>query len=118
MTKRGKIGNRRYRADIEQHDGTETDDHGNPTYTTNGDWDTLVEGWPCEILTVSGDESTSGGQATASTTHVLYGSFSGGSQIEPDMRLNVDGVFYNVIAAYDPDGDRREIKVEAKRDIT
>ena len=117
MSRRNKIGQRRYRATLERHDATETSDHGNPTYSEIQDWDIVLTGWPCEITTTGGEENTNGGTISGITTHVLYGAFAGGNLIEPKMRLEVDGVYYSVVAAYDPDGMRREIKVEARREI-
>ena len=115
MTRRERIGSRRYRATATQHDGTQ-DAAGNPTYTTAGDWDTVVTAWPCEILTTTGSEMIRGRQVTAGTTHVMFGDYHYGSTITPDMRVTVGGVVYDVVAAYDPDGDRRELRVEAKRE--
>ena len=114
--RRERTGSRRYRADVQQHDAT-VDGHGSPTFTTAGDWDTVVTGWPCEILTTTGGETIRGRQVSATTTHVLYGQFAGGSSITPEMRLVVNGVNYSVVSAYDPDGMRRKIRVEAKRQI-
>ena len=116
--RRDRIGARRHRATVTQHNGATTDEHGHPTYTTPGDWDTVVSGWPCELLTTGGTETSTGRQTSAYTTHVFHGAYSGGSSIEPDMKLTVDGVEYAVTAVYDPTGDRREIKVEATREIT
>jgi len=113
--KRHKVGKRRHRATVEKHNGNR-DEHGQPTYRTAGDWDTVVASWPCEILTTGGAEVNTGRTAAQYTTHVFHGSHSGGSSIDPDMRLNVDGVYYSVIAAYDPDGDRREWWVDARRE--
>lgn len=117
MSRKERIGPRRYRADVTQHDGT-VDGHGQPTYTTSGDWDTVVSAWPCELLTTTGGETLRGVQVSAQTTHVFKGDHvAGGSSIAPDMRLTVDGVVYSVVAAYDRDGMRRETWVEAKRQL-
>ena len=115
--KRGRIGRRRNRATVTQHPGTEVDEHGQPTYTEPGDYDTIVSNWPVEIITTGGSEVLQGRQITAATTHVIFGGFEGGSSITSDMKITIDGAEYDVIAAYDPDGDRKEIRVEAKRNL-
>lgn len=107
---------RRYRATITQHDGTQ-DGHGNPTYTTAGDWDTVVSGLPCELLTVSGGEVLRGKQVASQTTHVLFGEFQSAGTITTDMRVTVENVIYSIVAAYDMDGDRREMRIECKREV-
>ena len=115
MSKRNRIGSRRHKANIEQHDGT-IDVYGNPTFTVAGDWDIVIPNWPCEVTTTGANEVSQDGVTI--TTHIIWGSYVGGSQITPNMRLNVDGTTYDVIAAYDPDGDRREIKIESRRRVT
>ena len=115
MTRRDRIGARRHRATFTQHNGTQ-DDHGQPTYTTPGDWDTVVQSWPCEVLTVSGGERIRGRQVAGETTHVLFGEYYGGKDATDNMRVTVDGVTYDVVTAYDPAGDHREWRVEAKRE--
>ena len=109
------IGRRRYRATIKQHDGT-VDSHGGPSYTTAGDWDTVVSSWPCEILTVSGNEKLAGRQLDATTTHVFKGDYHAVSTVVPTMRAECNGVVYGIVAVYDPDGLRREMQIEAKVD--
>lgn len=108
-----KIGRRRHRADILRHDGT-IDADGVPDYTTPGTWDTFITAWPCEILTSSNGEPLRGRQVTSETTHVFYGQFAGGNTITTDMRVQVEGVTYEVIASIDPYADRRMWWVEAK----
>ena len=114
--KRNNIGARRHRAKVERHKGQTVDEDGNPTYTEPGDYETIVAAWPCEILTTGGSEQVGGRQVSASTTHMIYGTFAGGSLIEADMRLDVSNIFYSVTASYDSDGDRREWTVEAARE--
>lgn len=117
MPRRGKIGNRRHRADIKQHNGKKDDHgHGAPSYTTPGDWDTVHAAWPCEILTTSGGESLRGKQVAAQTTHVFFGEYHGASSTTADMELEVDGVRYAVVWAGDWEGDRREMRVETRRE--
>mgnify|MGYP000743035200 CR=1 FL=1 len=110
---RNRAGQRRHRLDAKQHDGT-LDGHGDPTYTVPGDWDTVVTGWPCEMLTVSAGERVRGRQVTDQTTVVFFGEFQGGSTITPDMRVEVNSVTYEVVTAFDPENTRREYRVEAK----
>lgn len=115
MNRRQRIGNRRHSLDAKQHDGT-TDSLGTPTYHVAGDWDTVTSGWPVEMLVVSGGETLRGRQVTAQTTHVFYGEYYGGKDIEADMKVVVENVEYDVVTAYDPWGDRQEFRVEAKRE--
>lgn len=113
MPKRFRAGSRRHQADFEQHDGT-IGTHGNPTYKTSGDWDTIVSAWPCELLTTKGGESLRGRQVTADTTHVLFGEYQGATSVTTDMRAVIDGTTYDVVSVYDPDGDGREMRVELR----
>lgn len=115
---RQRIGNRRHAARIEKHDGTQESDHGHPSYTTPGDWDTVVESWPCEVLTTSGGELIRGRQVQAETTHVLFGEYFGADNVTAEMRAVVGGITYSIVAAYDPDGDSREMRIEARREVS
>lgn len=110
-----RAGAARHRADFQQHDGTQ-DGHGTPTYTTAGDWDTVVSAWPCELLTTNGAESLRGQQLQPTTTHVLLGEYHGAKTVTPDMRAVIDSVTYAVVASFDPMGNSREIRIELKRD--
>ena len=115
---RGRAGNRRYRLTAQTHDTTQ-DAHGNPTYPTTGDWDTeaTVTNWPVEMLTVGAGEKIRGRQVTSETTHVFLGEYYGGKDIDSKMRVYVGSdtsVTYDVVAAFDPDNQRREFRVEAK----
>ncbi len=112
---RQRIGSRRHVASAKQHNQTQ-DEHGNPTYSTDDDWSTIVEGWPCELLTTRGGEVIRGRQVSESTTHVLFGEYFGGKDITADMVVTVDAVDYAVVTGFDPDGDKREFRVEVKRE--
>lgn len=113
---RGAIGRRRHRATFLQHDGTQ-DGHGNPTYTTAGDWDTLIASWPCELLTTTGGEVLRGKQVSAQTTHVLFGEYQGSSGITTSMKVTINNVEYGIVAVYDMDGDSKETRVECRREV-
>jgi len=115
--RREKIGVRQHRATVSQHDGT-VDTHGNPTYSTSGDWDVVVTDWPVEMLAVNGGESLRGRQVTDATTHVLYGEYHGGSSIIPEMKCVINSVIYQVVSVLDMDGMSRELRVEVKRETT
>lgn len=114
--RRRRIGKRRYNARFEEHDGS-LDSHGSPTYTEPGDWDTVIESWPCELLTTTGGEKLNGRQVQATATAVFYGAYQYIADIKENMRVVVDDVTYYVVAAYDPEGDRRELRVECRLDI-
>ena len=111
-----RAGASRHRATFTRHDGTQ-DSHGNPTYTTPGDWDTVVQSWPCELLTTNGAESLRGQQVQPTTTHVLIGEYHGAKDVTPEMRAEVNGVIYGIVGAFDPHGNSREIRIELKRDV-
>lgn len=115
MKRRHAIGMRRWTATFQQHDGR-YDSHGQPTYGTAGDWDTFLSAWPCELMTVSGGETIRGRQVTATTTHVFYGEYFGAEGVTAQMRMIVDGQTYAIQSAYDPAGDRREMRIEARRE--
>ena len=110
---RQRIGARRHQADAYQHNGN-ADPHGMPTYTVPEDWDLVIQGWPVELITASGGESVRGRQVDAETTHVVFGEYYGGRTITPQMQLQIAGQTYAITAAYDPDGDNREFRVELK----
>ena len=109
----GKTGKRRYRANIEQHNGS-VDAHGQPL-TADSAWDAVVSDWPCEVLTKSAAEDSTGGGTIMA--YEIWGSYITESTIQPNMRMLIDGTTYEVVAAYDPDGRRRNLKVEAKREV-
>ena len=109
----GKTGKRRYRANIEKHNGT-VDIHGQPV-TTAAAWDTVVSSWPCEVLTISANEDSTGGGTIMG--YEIHGSYISGAPVAPNMRMIIDGETYDVVAAYDPEGRRRNLKIEAKREL-
>lgn len=122
MPPRRHHGSRRHRATAKQHNGT-VDAHGVPTYTTSNDWTEVVTQWPVEVRSVAGGEVLRGRQVSAETTHVMFGEFHGGKSITPDMKVEVydpatsSTITYGVIAAYDMDGDSRELRVELMREV-
>ena len=109
----GKTGKRRYRADVEKHNGT-VDAHGQPV-TSNTAWTAVISDWPCEVLTKSANEDSTGGGTIMN--YEIFGSYVTEATVAPNMRMIIDGVTYEVVAAYDPDGRRRTLKVEAKREV-
>lgn len=109
----GKTGKRRYFADIEKHNGT-VDIHGQPS-TASTAWTKVVSGWPCEVLTVSANEDSTGGGTIMG--YRIHGAYITSATIAPNMRMIIDGNTYEVVAAYDPDGRRRDLQVDAKREL-
>ena len=115
---RPTVGRWRHVATAQQHDLT-LDTHGQPTYPTAGDWNTVVA-WPCSLETVRGGEIIRGRQVAPQTTHLLTGEYYGGRIITPDMRVSIPDidnkpVIYQVIAAYDPDGEADRFIVELRK---
>ncbi len=121
MTRRERIGSRRHRAKFEQHDGG-VDEHGNPTYTSDNDWDAVVTSWPCELKAVTEGEQLRGKQVSADTTHVLFGEYGGARDVETDMRAVVTSTTtgltttYEIVSVLDLDGEGRELRIELKRE--
>ena len=113
--RRGRAGKRRHRASVIEHNGNQ-DDHGGYTFADPEDYQTIVTGYPVELITTGGDERVRGRQLIAETTHVMYGEYHGGKSITSEMKVKIEGVTYEVIAAYDPQGDKREMRVEMKRE--
>ena len=111
--RRGKIGNRRHRCTIKQHDGTQ-DEHGRPTIEIDQNYNIIVADWPVEFVTTGGDEVEVGTRLSAMTTHIIYGGYEGGKNITSDMVATIGSVSYDILAAYDSDGERREMRVELK----
>ena len=54
----------------------------------------------------------------AETTHVLFGEYFGADNVTAEMRAVVGGITYSIVAAYDPDGDSREMRIEARREVS
>ena len=106
---------RRWTADFEQHDGT-TDTEGIPTYDTAGDWDTVLSGWPCQLLSTQGGETLRGSQVTSETTDVLIGDYGGAESLTTDMRCVVNGKTYEIVSVRDIIGTRHEMRIELKRE--
>ena len=117
--RRERIGNRRHRATFKSHNGTE-DAAGHPTFSIEGDWVAVIEDWPCEMLSTSGEEELRGRQVNAHATHVLYGDFQSAIGVLPEMKCLVtvtttgEVVTKNVIVAMDRDNDGREMLVELR----
>ena len=116
MSRRRKIGYRRYTATAKQHNGKQ-DEAGQPTYGTESDWTPIVSGWPVELIGVTGGERIRGRQVAAEATHVIYGEYYGGQGITPEARCVVDGRTFNVVNVLDMDGDHRELRVELKAEL-
>lgn len=112
---RRHTGKRRHVARVEKHDGPGMyDEHGTPTFTDDGDWQVVIPDWYCELKAVRGGEVIRGRQVSDTTTHVMFGNYYPADKITPDMRVRIGNSIYNVVAAYDLDGDSREMRVETK----
>lgn len=116
MSRRNRIGLRRYSATFEQHNGNQ-DSSGNPTYPVAADWSPTVAGWPVEFAGTSGTETPRGGQVSAETTHLIFGEYYGGEGISPLQRCYVDGRQFGVVSVLDVDGDHMEKRVELQETI-
>ena len=100
---------------MSQHDGT-VDIHGEPTLSDPTDWRAVITDWPIEMLAVSGGESLRGRQVSDGTTHVLFGGYSGGRAITPEMQCVINGELYEIVSVLDVEGDRQELRVEVKKE--
>jgi hypothetical protein len=116
MTTKDFFKRRIYQARIERHNGNQ-DDLGSPTYTNALDWDAIITGWPCELLTTAGGESIRGRTVTANTTHVFTGDFwsTEAADIGPDCRVMIRGKTYSIVKVWQPDGLNSQMFIEAKQ---
>lgn len=105
-----------HRATFSVHNGNQ-DEHGNPTYPVDKDWERTAINWPCQLLTVAGGEGPRGRQVSASTTHILKGEYHGAAGVTPEMRCEISGAVFYVVNAIDRDGLRREMEVEVKQSV-
>jgi len=96
----GKLNNR-----IEIEHKTESRDSYGGVVNT---WATYKTVW-AEILTNSGKEFINAKQQHSSLTAVMTIRFTEG--VTTKMRVNRKGQYYNILAAFDPDFGRREIRL-------
>ena len=88
-------GRRNTKILIEQRTEGSVNTVGDPVYT----WATFATEWAF-ILTQSGKEFMDARQQFAELSHLITIRYTAG--ITTDMRINVDGVYYKIIAAFDP----------------
>jgi SPP1 family predicted phage head-tail adaptor len=101
----------RHFADIERNTPTTDDDTGQPLES----WAAVVEDVPCSVETVRGGEMRRGRQMAATTTLLVRMHFHQDDfTITPLDRIAVDGHTLGIVAAYDPDGMRRELHIECR----
>ena len=105
-----------YQASIQRHNGNQ-DALGASTYDNPADWDAIVSGWPCELLTTAGGESLRGRTVTASTTHVFTGDYwsTEAADVGPDCRVIIRGKTYSILKVWQPDGLNSQQFIEAKQ---
>ncbi len=103
---------------VEKHDGTIT--NGRPTYEVDADWDVIqnLRQVPVFYQGVTGGEVVRGVQVEATATALIRMLSSPRSrQIEPRMRIRLDGRKLNVISVIDREGRQRELFVQVKEDV-
>lgn len=108
-------GTRRTVITVEEHDGTIT--NGEPTYQTEGDWDSLKALFtvPASYQGVSGGEIIRGLQIEAGATGLIrIASTPRTRKIKPRMRIRIGDRTLNIISVIDKDGDQRELYVQVK----
>ena len=108
-----KIGDRNHVATIQRHNGTK-DDHGQPTYTTDEDWDTVVSAWFCELLGVKGGEMLRGRQVNAFASYVLYGNWNEVAEVLQSDRILINGQTLGILDVTDVTGRQMEMVIDAK----
>lgn len=69
-------------------------------------WSTYVKSW-AEIKTQSGKEFIQANEINSSVEKVLRIRYVAG--INPTMRVNNSGVYYNILSVFDPTNERREL---------
>ena len=109
-------GRRNHHVRFKKHVGT-VDELGQPTLPNEYDWQIVIPSWFASLRSASGGEPIRGRQVTAQTTHVLIGEYYGAKDATADMLALVDGIEYEVLAVYDPDGLNQEIRVELRRTV-
>lgn len=106
-----RAGNRRYQITVEEHDGTVR--NGEPQYEDEH-WRKLCQPY-ATYRGVSGGEVVRGRQIEADATgllEILYTPTT--KQINPQMRIRLEGRTLNIVSAIDPDGRKRELMVQVK----
>lgn len=71
-------------------------------------WTTFETVWAW-IVTNSGKEFLDAREQHSSLSRVITIRYLSG--VTPEMRVNDDGIFYNILAAFDPRNNRRELKL-------
>lgn len=111
---RRRVGIRTYTAEFRRHNGNR-DSYGQPTYSTESDYTSLISDWPCEFMSVVGGEVVRGKMITEKSTHVLFGNFAAVEGVNEKDLVVVDGNRYGINSVFDPDGLRMEMRVEIRR---
>lgn len=115
MLFRRPIGNRNWKAEFKQHNGN-VDDYGQPTYDVEADWTSLIDDWPCELITTVGGEVIRGKMVTEKSTHVLYGDLTAVQSVDAQCSVYIDGDRYGIEAGpIDPDGRNMVARIEVRR---
>jgi SPP1 family predicted phage head-tail adaptor len=109
-------GRRQYRVTFQTHNKVQ-DAHGNYDFKAGSSWSDEIVAYPCSFQTVRGGEVLRGRQVQPETTHVLHGEYHGGKNVTTDMRCIIDDIVYNVVSVFDPEGRRRQMRIELKRNI-
>ena len=90
------IGKRLSLADFQKHNG-KVDKMGQPTYTVDKDWETVVAEWPCERMESAGNEGTRGRQTVSSGAYTFEGDPKPLlADVDTTCRLICDGVVYGI----------------------
>ena len=71
-------------------------------------WSEFAPAW-AEIITQSGKEFTTAREQHATLSAVIKIRYMAG--VTTAMRVNDSGVFYNILAAFDPNKQRRELRI-------
>lgn len=77
-------------------------------------WTLSVQGWYCELLTVSSGEVVRGRQTRTNTTKVLFGNYSAVKDVDTSMQCVISGKVYNVNSVIDQGGNQFEMRIELK----
>lgn len=99
-----RAGKRNVKVIIEEKTEDSVNSVGDPVNT----WATFSTQF-AEVMTQSGKEFIQAREQHSDLTHILTTRFVSG--VTPKMRINNNGSYYNILAAFDPSKRRQELKI-------
>ena len=99
-----RAGQRNTKVIIEQRSEDSIDSYGDPVET----W-SMFSAQFAEVMTRGGKEFLQAREQHSELTHILTTRYVDG--VNPKLRININGVYYNILAVFDPSKRRRELKI-------